>query len=274
MQKIRKIAEVSLAAIIFGFVAAISFIAFKPLFTAANSSTRDGFQGAFMGAVFAFIFVRLGDALTRIYQRLTKNQTALVRLQHHLNDCLNLISDNIYIINLYLKIFDGYGPDVEEPRIFGNELHALPIDKELPLSLTNIEFINELYSLQVEFRKLNDSMATSNRIINQTTAAFIQKHIDHRTYAANISHYRQTMIDIKSFLNASKTDIIKILAAARVQSKEEPFLSRVIQQVLKNEYTKKQRELIAKEIEKLDAEISEIGQQSRAKIQSIQEGLY
>jgi hypothetical protein len=130
MQKLRTIVEISLTAIVFGFVAAISFIVFKPLFTATNSATRDGFQGAFMGALFAFIFVRLGDALTRIYQRLTKNQTALVRLQHHLNDSLNLISDDIYIIDLYLKIFDGYGPDIEEPRIFGNELHALPVDKE------------------------------------------------------------------------------------------------------------------------------------------------
>ena len=274
MAKIKSLFETSLIGIVFGFVAAISFIVFKPLFTAANSATRDGFQGAFMGAVFAFIFVRLGDALTRIYQRLAKNQSSLVRLQHHLNDCLGLTSDNIFIINEYMKIFENYHADIEEPKIFGNELHQLPIDKEIPLALTNLEFVNDMYSYQESIRKLNNSMATANRIVNQTTTSFVQGHIAHKTYAANINHYKNTMTTIKAFLEAIKKDTLQLYASARVQSKDNPFLSKIIQQAFKHEFTTKQREQVAKEIQKVEREISSIAATSRAKISDIQDGRY
>ena len=60
--------------IVFGFVAYITAQVFHSLWDGTDAKPREMFFGAFVGAVFAFIFVRLGEALTRIYERKARLQ--------------------------------------------------------------------------------------------------------------------------------------------------------------------------------------------------------
>ncbi len=272
--KIKKIAEVILVAIIFGFIASASFLVFRELFIVPESTALHNFQGAFMGAFFAFLFVRLGEGLTKIYERRAKNHTALVRLQYNFNDCLNIISDNIYLVDTYFAIFNGYGPNATERKIFGNVLHPAPIEKDLVVSLMNIELINKIYSLHVDLRKLNDSINTINNMIGQTTRSFIEKHIDHQTYATNIDHHKILMNDIKKFSFAAKKDITSAYAATRVLLQDENFLARIIGLFTKKQFTRSQKQKIQEEIKKLESEIEQCESESGSRIEAIQKGTY
>lgn len=272
--KVRKFIEILLVAIIFGFIASAAFLLFTELFSTTGISARESFYGAFMGAFFAFIFVRISEALTKFYDRMAKNQSALVKLQFYLNDCLSLLGDNVYTIDNYFNIFSNYGSDAPEPKLFGNELHQIPIDNNLVVSLTNIEFINDLYVINTELRKLNDSVNSMNRMLEQTTRAFIEKHIDHKTYAANIEHYKPNMDTLRKFMYAGKKDITKALAVDLVLLRDENFLSRAIRFFMPTKYTNSQREQIPIETKRVEEEIEIYSRKRRERIDAVEEDNY
>src|SRR5712691_6181689 len=70
---------------------------------------RDAFRAlvsAFAGAFFAYLFVKFADGFKKIYDRKEKNHTSLIRLQHYFNDCLNITSDNLFIAEDCIKVFN------------------------------------------------------------------------------------------------------------------------------------------------------------------------
>jgi len=97
--------ETILLAIILGFIASVIFWIFHELFFVTNTIVRDNLVGVFMGAFFAFLFVRFGEVLSKIYNRHAINETALVRFEHHFNNCIDRISYNVSIIDTFFEFF-------------------------------------------------------------------------------------------------------------------------------------------------------------------------
>lgn len=264
---LKKTLSYVLLAIIFGFIVTAVFLFFKAIF-GTESAIRKDFTAAFMGAFFAFLFLRLGEALTLIYKRQGTNRNALVKMQHHFNDCLNLINDNMFIIDTFFSIFKNYS-DQEEPRIFSNRLKSIPIEKDLVIDLMNIDIINEIYTLHVDFRKLNDSMEMANNMITGPSEAFIGKIINHTTYVANINHLIPLMQDLKKFLNAASKDIIKAFASSNLLLKNEPLLSTIIRLTGSKHYSKSHKKVLPNEIKRVERQIENIGNESDIRIQKI-----
>lgn len=265
---IKKILVFIFLAIIFGFIATAAFLFFKAIF-GTESGVRKDFSAAFMGAFFAFLFLRLGEACTLIYKRQATNRNALVKLQHHFNDCLNLINDNMFIIDTFFSVFEDYSSDQEEPRIFSNRLKPIPIEKDLVVDLLNLDIINEIYTLHVDLRKLNDSMETANNMIEGPSEAFIGKIINHPTYVANIDQLKPLMQDLKKFLNAAVKDIIKEQASSNLLLKNEPVLSIIIRLSSLKHYSESHKKALPKEIDRIKKQIEEIGNESADRIQKI-----
>ena len=263
----KKILSCVLIAIIIGFIASAAFLFFKAIFGTESAISKD-FTAAFMGAFFAFLFLRIGEALTLIYKRHATNRNALVKIQHHLNDCLNLINDNMFIIGTFFSIFKNYS-DQEESRIFSNRLKFIPIEKDLVVDLMNIDMINEIYTLHVDFRKLNDSMETANNMITGASEAFIGKIINHTTYVANIDQLKPRMEDLKKFLHAACKDIIEALASSNLLLKNEPFLSTIIRLTSSKHYSQSHKKALPDEIKRVDRQIEEIGKESDIRIRKI-----
>lgn len=238
-----------------------------------KGSDREAFRallGAFSGAFFAFLFVRFGEGLKRIYGRKEKHHTSLVRLLHYFNDCLNITGDNIFVVDTFLDIFDENRLQSNDLPIFINRLHEYPIDKELVIGLTNLDFANDVYTLNVEFRKLNDSLATIDRSYAQIMEAFISKKIDPAVYVANIRHSKGRYIEMREFLLQTKSDIIRLFASANLLSKDAPFLVRVIRSLTKSSYSNRFKIDLPAEIIKVSAEIDKGARSSRLKIEGVQ----
>lgn len=155
-----------------------------------------------------------------------------------------------------------------------NQLHPVPIEQDLVISLTNLELINQIYALHAELRKLNESLDTANRVFAETRRSFIEGHIDHSTYAANINNFKSSMEDLRKFSRAAMKDITSAFAATRVLLKDDDPLSRLIRVFLSKSYTESQRKKIPEEIQKLEGEISKISEESRVRISAIDEETY
>lgn len=222
--------------------------------------------GAFAGAFFAYLFVRFGDAMKKVYDRKEKNHTSLVRLQHYFNDCLNTTSDNLYIANDCIRIF-------AEPRltsgghpIFMNVFHPYQIDVELMIGLTNLDLINEIASLNAALKKLNDSLATIDRAYGQIRDAFIAKTISEADYLANARLTRDRCAQVRPFLSQTAEDLVRLFAVVQLLLKNPPFLVRVTQTLVRTKYPKGFEALLERETVEVKAGMDAIAQASERRI--------
>jgi len=257
-----------LLAIIFGFIATAAFVFFKALF-GSDAGMKKDFTAAFMGAFFAFLFVRLGEGLTLIYKRKSLSRNAMVRLQHHFNDCLNVLNDNIFVIDTFFRVFEGYDANQQNQKVFANRLQMVPIEKALVVDLNNLDFVNEVFTLQVDLRKLNDSMDAANRMIEGATEAFVGGRIDLVTYVANIDRIRPQMKDLKKFLAATMDDVVNALASSNLLLKNEPILSTIIRLSTPVHYSSSHKKHLPEEIAMIKKDIEAVGQESEERVRTI-----
>lgn len=239
-----------------------------------KGSDREAFRaivGAFAGAFFAFLFLRLGDGLKRIYERKEKHHTALVRLQHYFNDCLNTTDDNLFIADDCVRVFDEGRLQSGDRPIFMSQFQQYAIDRELLIGLTNLEFLNEVYTLNVELRKLNDSLATVDRAYAQVREAFLSKKLELPDYLVNARLTRKRSLEMKEFLLQTKRDLIRLFATSNLLLKDAPFLVRVIRALAKSSYSKDFKEQLTDEIRRVSQEMDGLAKVSGERINEIQQ---
>ena len=226
--------------------------------------------GAFAGAFFAYLFVRFGDALKKVYDRKVINHTALVKLQHYFNDCLNTTGDNVFVVNNCVDCFTDERLTSADVPIYMNNFQQYLINRDVVTQLTNVDFLNEVYSLNVSLCKMNDSLATIDRAYSQLRDSYLAKNIDVGTYKTNAQKYRNRCIEINSFLLQIKDDLTRLFAVANLLSQDRPFLVRVIQALVLTTYPKNFDGRLQIEKKRVAAEIETFAQASAEKIRATQ----
>lgn len=226
--------------------------------------------GGFAGAFFAYLFVRFGDALKKIYDRKESNHTALVKLQHYFNDCLNTTGDNIFIVDDCASTLTDERLASAAIPIYMNSFHQYEINRDVIVKLTNVDFLNEVYSLNVTLRKINDTLATIDRSYSQLRDSLLSKNIDLTTYKVNTRQYRDRCIEIKGFLLQLKDDLTKLFASTNLLLKDQPFLVRVILATVRTTYPRDFESNLKTEQARVSAEMESIAQASREKISRAQ----
>lgn len=226
--------------------------------------------GAFSGAFFAYLFVRFGDAFKKIYDRKEANHTALVKLQHYFNDCLNITSENIFIVDNCVGVFTEARLASEDVPIYMNSFHDYPINRDIVISLTNTDFLNEVYSLNISLQKMNGSLTTIDRAYSQLRDALLAKNVDSGTYKTNARQYRERCIEIKAFLLQLKDDLIHLFAISNLLQKDRPFLIRIIQKFVRSTYPKNFSTELLIEKTRVAAEIESYAKASAENIKKTQ----
>lgn len=221
--------------------------------------------GGFVGAFFAYIFVRLGDALNKIYDRKAKNHTSLVRLQHYFNDCLNTTSDNIFIADDCIRIFSESNLNSGSP-VFMNVFHEYPIDNELIVTLTNIDLINELASIRASIIKMNSSLASIDRAYSQIRSAFISQNMPRADYIHNARSTRLRCVEIKPFLEQISEELIRLYAVINILLKRPPFLIWVNGYLTRTSYPKDMTKELLTELPMVQKGIEDNASKSKERI--------
>ena len=160
----REKAAAILFVIILGFVGVVSFHVFNRLFIEADSTFIHTGASAFLGAFFAFIFVRVGDFFKSYSNRISKNHNSLVKLEYLLNTLIGRLDGNIHAIESFEEIYALTTKGIGQSQVFVwvSRLHPVTLYDDLLLDLTNIDLVNELFILNLRLRALNESMETIN----------------------------------------------------------------------------------------------------------------
>lgn len=222
---------------------------------------------AFMGAFFAFLFVRLGEISEKIYQRQIRNYNALVSIEHNLNQCLNEISSNLFVSAQIRKISEKLEKPNVVPITF-NKLQPFGIEFEI-IQLTNLDFINDMAEFLSDIKKMNCSINGMNVFYDEIKDALIQKYFSRKEYSNNFLIYVQKLEEFEKFLVNSETKAKRLLVITRMLLNKKPLLSRFINYFSQTFYDKSLQQNISKELEKLESEIKVVRKKSAEEISKV-----
>jgi|GEM_PF-2084797 hypothetical protein len=253
---------------ILAIVAATCFLVFRNSFR--SLSNTDDFISAFSGAFFAFIFVKLGELGTRLYLRERSNQTALVTLEQTLQDYINRLYDNDFVIDDIVKTIDN---TTKKPsaaiKVNFNFLKPLPIDSSIMLNLRNLNYKNDLFNFYADLDKVNNSLATVQRYYDRITDSYIAGKMDKATYIKNLEVIKEKLGELKQFLAASIEDCIEVAAITRLLLRQVSiwFLSAI--QLKPQNYTESLKSKLPAEKQVLQKEMEENTAESSKRIKDI-----
>lgn len=266
--KIKRLLVVMCVAVIFAFILTFSIRFFDALVLENSSKSFEIFMGGFAGAFFAFLFLRLGEALTKIYERQNKHYNALVRLEHVCNRYLSIISNNVFVVDDFTTLAKK-ALEENKPFIYFNVLHEFVLDEEIILSLSNLDLINDVFSFEMGINKMNNSISATNRFYGEIKSAFIQKTIDFDTYKVNVGILVSKLSELKAFLVDLERENKEIVATARILMKDKPIFTSLIHMFSKKGYPNDIETKTIQEIKELDKEIEQVRAASQTRIDNI-----
>ncbi len=212
---------------------------------------------AFAGAFFAFLFVRLAEFFSKLYERQTKHYNSLVTLGTQLNENITIINDNLFLLPNFRRV-------ISAGHIYFNSLHVFPIDKSHYENLHDLDLINEVFSYFYQLRRINDDMTTMVSGYVDIKNALVQKNIKPSEYKINANSIADNLKMLEVFLKDMDEKTINLLARVRIQMKKEiPLGTRIQQLLIRTSEGKLERREIEDEVKKLKDEIESVREQSK-----------
>lgn len=233
-------------------------------------NTIDTAVGAFLGAFFAYLFMRIRDVFTKIYERHKDNFNALVRLEHLCCENMDTIANNIWIIDDFHNTV-GEALKQGHTAIYGNRLHKLSFPEDIILKLTGIDFMNEVLSYKVDFSRLNNDIDTINVTYDSFKNALLGGTIDVNTYRVNAQFALDKSLELKYFLSSLEDKTIRINAYTRILCREQrPLLTKIVLLTLRKKiFTDRFNSKVAKEIEEIKKGREEVSARSKKELEEI-----
>ncbi|RJQ29988.1 hypothetical protein C4571_00030 [Candidatus Parcubacteria bacterium] len=256
-------------AIIFAFVFVYATFLFQKIFIESSSEYVVGSTSAFMGAFFAFLFVRLGDTFNAFYQRQIKHYNALVKLELYLHNTMYLMEHNDFVANDYKSTFEE-ARNLKKIIINPHEFNLFPVAEELQLELFGKEVINMLLSFTFRLKSVNADLKSTIGFYSDLKQNCISRN-DIGTYLENIKVIEQRSEVIKTYFSGLREEGIKLICETRVQLKRKPVMTSIVFAVMRMEYKPATDSELKKEKEKLLSEQATLKQEGQEKMHDLQE---
>jgi hypothetical protein len=217
--------------------------------------------GAFAGALFAFLFVRLADFLDTIYKRQKLHYNSLVALETQLNEIGTIMHDNLYVMPNFRRV-------ILSGNVYFNNLHTIFIDKSHYEKLYDIDLLNELFSYNYQLRRINDDIETVTNGYDELKSVLFQtNNIDH--YKENTKLMAEQLQILEAFIRDIQEQTIKLWARIRVQIRNDiPLGTRISRWIYKSPSTPN-KQAIEKEEAAIKTEIEESKSKSEVAIQEV-----
>lgn len=157
MNKVIKVSSIIVLAVIFGFFFVVANLLFGNIFIDQSAGYITDGVSAFMGAFFAFLFLRLGDFFSRIAIREKIAYNELVYLQLFFADSLSFLQET------RIKLED-FIDSLNSGNFWPGFFSEFPTrDKGDLLNLDNIDLLNKALKLMIDIRRVNDGLRTANQ---------------------------------------------------------------------------------------------------------------
>ena len=227
-----------------------------------NQVAIEGFS-AFAGAFFAFLFLRLGEFFSKLYQRQVKHYNSLVILETQLNEIGGIIHDNLYILPNFIRV-------INSGNVYYNNLRPIPTDKSHYENLYDLNILNELFTYYYQARKINDDMETASAGYQDIKNALIAKNINPADYIINAKLLATNLKQIEIFLAELENTTVRLLARIRVQMRyDKPLGTKMQSWFFHTSGAKLKQKEIDTEFGKLQKEIEETKTKSQKEIEEI-----
>jgi len=244
---------------ILGFIVSFTSHFFNETFFERSQGLFSEGLGAFMGAFFAFLFLRLGEALTKLYERQIKHYNAMVELDFLLNGNLQHIGMNFVRIWNYKRNFRESRDRniiVENPQ----ELTPIPTRENLLLKLYGKDLINSVFTYFISVGNVNADLLTIKKLYSGVIEKSFTRS-DPRIYLEHLPEIEKHILILENFLKELDTQTQDLLAMIRVGLRYKPIFTKFMFLVMRG-YGVIKEEDMEEEKKKLKAEIEEVRQKS------------
>jgi hypothetical protein len=216
---------------------------------------------AFSGAFFAFLFLRLAEFFSKIYERQVKHYNSLVTLETQLIEIGGIVHDSLYEI-------DGFTKAIQNNNVCFNTLKKIPVDKSHYANFYDLTIKNILFSHNYQIRKINDDAENMMNGYKDIKNALIQKNISLEDYKINANMIAESLKIFKLFLADFMDKNNDLIARVRVQTRyDKPLGSKIIGKFIRSKGSELNKAEIAKEKEKLNQEANETMKKSADEIE-------
>lgn len=224
-------------------------------------------SGAFFGAFFAFIFIRLGDLVGHIYRREARHYRALSRLQFELNRGLVRINDNLSKLKTDILRSEMVAANAGLAVISVHEFAPLQVSDDLIADVLSLDLLNELFSLSVDFERCTTDLKAIRSTHQDIAARRLGGEIGEDNYRAEIERNLKHLSSFQGYLEDLEAETRKTLAGVRVLSEDVPIIQALLRRVLGRTFPSDFAERRRKELSKLTSEIEQSLERSGARIE-------
>lgn len=258
----------ALILIVLAFVAAVTFHFTRIIFSDAELVITTAAVGAFFGAFFAFLFLRIADWLRAFTARRRRAREVLVRLQHRLNALLSALDDNAYII-------DGFRNGIEKSRpntdifVWHSRLQDVGTLDPGYIELLDVGLINDHFVLDTHLYKLNKSMETINYAYGDVKNALIAGRMTTDNYMRNLENVQSNLAELRQHIAATMEEVKANIAAGRVFLRKVKWLAPILRWVVRRKDSVWFETRFERELKRLDTEIEQVKKESRERLERI-----
>lgn len=261
MIKLKKLLIICTLGVIFAFIFCAANFVISEILCKSSINTLSPTANAFLGAFFAFLFVRLGDFLNVYREKIKIHHNALVKLQYMCNEYLNIIDDNKNVIANFCSLIDSTLSTNIVP-IYINRFHPFEIDKNILLSFQDITLINKTFTYNDDLISANTDMANFTGFYTEMRQGLLQKNISPQDYKENMKRMLDEFKKLEKFFIHldKKTDEMAAITRCMLNDSifkiffknKYPSIKQIQDEIM---ILSKEREKIRKESEKEKKEI-------------------
>lgn len=214
--------------------------------------------GAFAGAFFVFIFLKLADFLTRVHERKVRHFNSLVLLETQLNELLGIIYDNAIAISFFIKT-------IKSGKIYFGKLKQVPIDRSHYNNLYDVTLKNDLFTYNYKLRQLNDDIDNLTSGYVDIKNALIQGNIDNKDYLENVKFFTNDFLEpLGKYLKGIDNQTIRLYVKVRIMLKRDLTIgTKIMRWLIRESGSKISKSETDEETKKLLDEIEKIKKRSQ-----------
>lgn len=184
-----------------------------------------GGMAAFLGAFFAFLFVRFSQLLEARSERIRKGYSELVQLEYFFNLCLEVAGANTEIRAAMIK-------SLRTGELTANRLRPFPIRTASIPDLLDLKYIDRVFRLMVSLMRRNEDMEMHERWnegLQKTVLQSPETPSAHAAYLANAGRLADSLAEEQKSFRRLRRKLIALISENRVRIEaDKPTLLRLI----------------------------------------------
>lgn len=227
--------------------------------------------GAFAGAFFAFLFLRLAEGLKSLYDRKVRHHHGLIKLEYQGNMLLDAIGLNRYEIDQIVASFDA--GQVSGDIIFTtNRPVPFDFDAGVMYDLTNLDIINQVLSYRLQINRFNADIDGVLSMSDLFRTSFLEGNLGKENYVRNYAISVSKFKDIRAFLDAFEKTTKRLVATAVVRAqRDKPFLNKLVPFAVRTRHERSFETAVRTQLEQQEKELQATRDRSRHEIQEVME---